>query len=706
VTETAVRAPRAPARLTLVDRALAFTPVAGVALVVITFYAVEAWVRKTPWVFTDELEWTQISRSIAETGRAARRGDPIYFKSVYPYLIAPAWWIDSTRTAYEVIKYANVVAMTLAAVPSYLLARMVVSRRAALVVALLSVAIPGMFYASSIVPEVLAYPWYTLSSWLIVRALSTRRRRDIAVAIAASLVALSVRSPQLVTVGIAFALAAAWLWLTGPRGRAFRAGWTRSDTLGAAVLGLGVLLLVNRIVLQHVEIWQLTTQYWKDRMWDLGLRATLAFVVGMGVLPVLAGLASLRLPERRADPVYRAFAAYLGASLVAVSVYTALKAAYLSTVFSTLTEERNMIYLSPLLLVGSALVAESRRVDARVVVAAAAFVLFLVLTRPFQLGYPYFEAPGFGILAMANRRFSWDVGDLRLALVVVLVVSIAALAARRARAVAAVAATLVLAWMLTAEITTTAGSANQANAFLAHLPRQLDWVDRASGGKPVTYLGQQIRDPNGLWLTEFWNRSIHHVYSLDGTGPGPGPTLSPNVDSPTGELSSFTGDPYTLADNGVDLQAPVVATGRPYTDLRLFSTPRRWRLKDAVQAVDADGWAGPFAGYTYFVPDRSGVMRISLSRTGYNGDAPKARASVLVGTVKLESGASVFARVTHRETASVVNGGRTVVDVPVSKTPVRVEVHMAPTFRASPSDPRELGAQVGFEFISTPRRRP
>ena len=87
---------------------------------------------KTPWVFTDELEWTQISRSIAETGHAARRGEPIYFKSLYAYMIAPFWWIHSTAAAYAAIKYTNVVMMTLAAVPTYLLARMLVSRRAAM----------------------------------------------------------------------------------------------------------------------------------------------------------------------------------------------------------------------------------------------------------------------------------------------------------------------------------------------------------------------------------------------------------------------------------------------------------------------------------------------------------------------------------------------------------------------------------------------
>src|SRR5581483_7353736 len=77
---------------TLLDRLLAAVPVAGIVLLVLTFYGVEAWTRKTPWLFTDELEWTQISRAIASTGHAARRGEPVFFKSFYAYLIAPFWW--------------------------------------------------------------------------------------------------------------------------------------------------------------------------------------------------------------------------------------------------------------------------------------------------------------------------------------------------------------------------------------------------------------------------------------------------------------------------------------------------------------------------------------------------------------------------------------------------------------------------------------
>ena len=64
------------------------------------------------------------------------------------------------------------------------------------------------------------------------------------------------------------------------------------------------------------------------------------------------------------------------------------------------------------------------------------------------------------------------------------------------------------------------------------LPRQPARPSSTGSTSPTTasrstYLGQAIIDPNGEILTEFWNRSIKHVDSLDGTAPGPGPTSTP-----------------------------------------------------------------------------------------------------------------------------------------------------------------------------------
>jgi hypothetical protein len=60
-----------------------------------------------------------------------------------------------------------------------------------------------------------------------------------------------------------------------------------------------------------------------------------------GILPVLR-------------PAFVTF--FLGTALVAFGWYAALKGAYISYSFSSLVVERNLIYLTPLLFVGTALV--------------------------------------------------------------------------------------------------------------------------------------------------------------------------------------------------------------------------------------------------------------------------------------------------------------------------------------------------------------
>jgi hypothetical protein len=682
-------------------RAPRFVAVAGVASAILTLYFIEAWLRKTPWVFTDELEWTQISRSIATTGHAARRGEAVNFKSLYPYVLAPWWWIHSTAAAYAAIKYANAVLMALAAVPTYLLARMVISQRAAAMVAALSVLIPGMSYASSLIPEVLAYPWYALCSWLIVRALTRRRPGAIALAAAASIVAILVRAPQFLTVGASFAIAAAGLWVTGPRGRAFRAGWSRGDTFGAIVLLVGGLILFNRVFLQHIHEWQVTTEFWKGRMVDLGLKAALALAVGLGILPVLGAFAALRLPDRRGNPAYRAFAAYLASAIFCISLYTAVKATALSLVFSTLTEERNMIYLSPLFLIGTALVFEARRVDWRIVAAASAFVLFLIWAKPPNLLFPYFEAPGFAILDVVNRHLHWNVTDLRIALVVVLGLSLLVLRFRHVRGVAAVMVAVSGAWMLTSEIAVTAGTVDFANRFRSQLPAHLDWVDRATHGQGVTYVGQELPDPNGVWLTEFWNRDLKHVDLLNGGGPGPGPSYAPQLVRADGLLSGLGGIPYVLADSGVTLQ------GKPVThwkQLVLYKRSGPWRLLDENQQVYSDTWAPGWSTYTYFRPGQRGTLVLWIGRQGYTGDAAPGRAFLAVGTVKVSNGAPVLGRVYASRRTLVRNGSVQVIRFHVPRTPVRLVLSIPNTFRASAADPRQLGAQVTFSFVPASKR--
>jgi hypothetical protein len=480
-----------------------------------------------------------------------------------------------------------------------------------------------------------------------------------------------------------------------------RKNWTRGDTIGAALLGLGALFLFNRVVLQHIGQWQVVSQHYKNRMVDLGLRAGLSLTIGLGVLPVVGGLTSLRLPERRGDPTYRAFVAWTASAITLVSLYTADKAAYLSTVFSTLWEERNMIYLSPLLLIGTAMVFESKRIDRRLLAGAIGFVAVMIVFKPIQTGFGYYEAPGSAIPAALGVYRHWTPHQDRLALVGVLAVCIVLLVARNRRGVAIFTAAVTLAWLLSGEIFMTIGIDRYANSFRANLPTHLNWVDRATGGAPTTYLGDPGSDTNGISLTEFWNHSIDHVDSLNGLAPGPGPTTTPNIVRADGLLGGFSSYPYVLADNGVALDARVVAK---QGDMVLYRRSGPWRLLDAAEGVYSDGWCSDSCNYTYFKPGQRGTIVVGVSRAGYGGTAPAAKVTIDVGTVKIGPGFEPALRHTYTVLHPTVASLQSLqIPVTVAESPVRVEVHVAEdTLLPASVDPRGLGVQVSFQFKPAP----
>ena len=109
----------APAR-TRLERWSAALPVLTVFAWLCLVYGFEAWLHGTPWLFTDELELTQLSRAIAATGHAARRGEPHSFDTLYTYLLAPAWWIHGVESAYSAAKYIGVATMTCTLFPAWL----------------------------------------------------------------------------------------------------------------------------------------------------------------------------------------------------------------------------------------------------------------------------------------------------------------------------------------------------------------------------------------------------------------------------------------------------------------------------------------------------------------------------------------------------------------------------------------------------------
>jgi hypothetical protein len=705
-------------RQSVLDRFLAAIPYALAAIAVLSLLTWQASIRKTPTIFGDELEWSQISRSIAATGHAARRGEPVSFKSLYAFLIAPFWWIHSTSTAYAAIRYANTVVMALAAIPTYLIARMLVPARIAFAAALCALCTTALFYAPFLLPEVAAYPMFALCAWLSIRALARGGRWWIGAAVVLDLVAPLVRG-ELVIVPATAAAAAVIVWLAGPRGSRLRRRWGVAGQAAGVLLVVVAFFVLNKLFGHHSHEWASVTHQWKGRMWTLGMEATSGLALGLGLLPFLGGLASLWLPDRSQNPEWRAFAAFTGAALVATWTYTAVKAAYLSTVFATRVEERNMIYVQPLLIAGTAAWLCSRRRSLPASLAAWAFTAWLVLHYGYQLDFPYFEAPGYGIAAMANRAFHWDQPAIRLALALIaaalLVVILVAHLSRHGRVTAGILLATTAAavtMMLAGEITSSRGSAITSSTYLHNLAQPPDWIDRAADGASVTYLGQDIDTGQalGVNLMEFWNRDVKHIWSLDGSAPPPGPTLTPDLRSSHGTLSSGKGVDLVVSPDRVSLAGTVVAKNAGLTLLRVR---RPWALREASYGISNDGWItgtsdDPVASgtYAYFGPQTTrGVLRVSVGRGGFRGSgAPPVHILVRVGPLRLnEQRAPYIVRATFVRRLVVKNGSTRNLSFAVVP-PVAVVVTATPLVHPvdyNIGDSRYLGAQVGFAF--TPR---
>ncbi|HET8528163.1 MAG TPA: hypothetical protein VFL60_04575 [Gaiellaceae bacterium] len=711
-------AERQPARLTIADRLVVALPLASIYVWLCIVYCVEAWKRLTPWLFTDELEYTQLSRAIAATGHAARRGEPHSFRSLYTVVTAPFWLIDDVGAAFAAIKYFDVFVMTSVLFPTYFLARLLVGRGPALFAAAGAAMIPSLAYSSWIAEETLAYPYSALCFFLIAKALLTRSRGWIVGAVAASALAPVVRG-ELVVVPIAFAFALFFMWWTTERTRKRRAAWSLLDWLGVVTLGFGAVYLLSGALSHHSQEWYSVTTYWKHRIFVYGDWASGALCVGLGAIPLVLGLAALaplRGEERSRE--LRVFRSVALAGIGMFWFYTAMKAAYLSTVFASRVEERNLIYVAPLLFVGTALVLQRRRVNLWALAAAAAYGAYVIVGTPLYVGGGlYSDALGLAIFQQANRYFLLSDGTAQWILLGVLAagVGVAVLLGRaRWRAgvgLAGLLATAVLAWNVTGEVAAAAGSVTVARDMAPALGHPFTWVDDNTHLKPTLYLAQGVADQNPEWMLEFWNRSITTVSSVDGTLGGPGPAGSPNITA-TGQLYwtltlSTPGNKvfdYAVEDwPCIDFAGTLVTTHRYRGG---SAEPRQWRLiqltkpnrlRALCSGIYSDGWSGPNdSTYFRFVGKQRGWLRIQLSRQGYPGSP----VDVQLGTIGEAHKEPVLGRVLEHHRVRLKTNEPLTIWLPTPAGSFAARTVIEKKFSPGNGDVRTLGALVTYHWYA------
>ncbi|MBV8257385.1 MAG: hypothetical protein JO073_06150 [Actinobacteria bacterium] len=728
----------------LSDRLLAALPLTSVYVWLCTVYLVEAWGRLTPWLFDDELKATQIARGIAASGRPMQRGQHVGFDSLYEYVTAPVWLIHDVANAYSGVKYLDVFLMAAVVFPTYFLARMIVGRTAALFAAAGAGAIPSLAYSGYLVEENVAYPYAALCFFLIAKALVEwpRNRRWAVGAGVACVVAPAVRG-ELAVLPAMYVLAVLFLAWTSTWARERRKDWTGGDWAGFVALLFGAIFLVSAVLTSASHSWAWATQFYKHRMIDQTGWAAGALAIGIGVIPLIAGLASLfRLPGEAPSRRLRAFRIVLVSALITFGLYTAVKAAYLSAVFATRVEERNLIYISPLLFIGTALLLDRRTVNRWALLGCGAFGAYLVLYavyHPTQYPYEmnvqlYSDALGLAILQQANRTapFYWTPQDARwvlLGIVVVGTLVIALLpvvrqrAARVAGALAVALGVAVVTWSLTGEIAAASGGNRTGQLFantLSPTGQPYSWVDQTTHGAPTLYEGEGEYDQDPEWLVEFWNRSIVSVGSLDGTVGGPGPAGAPNV-LPNGKL--YWGlDPkvqtpsygYAVEDwPCVDFEGATAARhwrlagGTPHL-WKLIRLTQPNRLRSTCSGIYPDGWTGSNDSEYFRFGQGQGWLRVAIARPA-PGNAAPTNVHVLLGSlVNGPDREPVYGRTLVEKSVHLKSGDATTVWIrsPLQRFAARVvvDVKFEPHLVVPPSDPsygdvRQLGVQLHYAVV-------
>jgi hypothetical protein len=719
----------APAENAWFDRVYRAVPLATVFVALLAVYAWEASRHTSPWLFTDELELSQISRAIEATGHGARRGEPYFWQTLYTWLIAPAWSFGSTSTAYAVVKYIGVIVMTLTVVPTYFLARTIVSARAALFAAAATAAVPALAYAPMILEEPLSYPYAACAFLAMAYALARRRPIWIVLAVVLCLLGGLVRG-ELGVLPVVGVLAAGLYAVTSEPGRRWRSRFSTWDWVGAIVLGAGAIIVFSGLVGKFSQSWSIATGHYRGRMLDYGLQAAGSLTIGLGLLPVVAALAALARPrDEERTPELRAFTSLFAAALIGFGIYTAVKASYLSTVFGTTVQERNLIYLVPLVFVGTALWVDRPRLRWIPLAAAVGFVAYLIVATPYQLdNVPAADSLGVAMAQLWNRDLSFAHGGIERGLIVALVVAVVLLVLPRflgrrpgwILGVTSAAAVLVLAWGLTGQIAAANYSNDASQSLIKVYPRPLTWLDEKTHGRPTLYLGQHLNSGTdlGVWLTEFWNPSLKYVWSVDGSAPGPGPTQTPNTHA-DGRLYPVPpgGVDYVLAEPGIELDGTIVSRPTKVNRWFLYKVRKPLRYAFNETGIFADGQTGcdrapcPKAESAYnrfSTPgQKPGYAVVDVSRVNACG-APVPPAGVRVTIGKLIEGRDKQPHIGHvtgvqRWTLRIGSARRFV--LPTPKPPFRVEVKISPTYTPlafGGSDQRLLGGLVGFDFSPTP----
>lgn len=483
----------------------------------------------------DEFLFWGLARSFASGDGLTWRGEGLGLLSwLYPVLLAPAFWLaDGVPGQYTLVHLINALMISVTIFPAFLMARLMMGARRALVAGLLAVSVPAMNYAGIIGTENLAYPLFTGACGAMLLALSRPRPRNALLAFALLGACVLTRTQFLILLPI-FAgtlLLAALMRPAGARGDYLSErgviwiplavisalGGTYVLVYGASAFGLYAGAF-DGVPLDLDEAW-----FW--------FKAFSADVYLLGaIVPAIATLAMLARAENRRDPV---IGALLALALVA-SLALVLQVSWFSATnpYNWRREhifyERYLFYLGPLYFTG--LLAALGRVSWPGALASTLVATLVVsgfqkdaVLAPFS--YDSFGLTLVGKYLAAHPAAGAQIGIALAAitLVVGLAYVVSTLRGRIAWATARILIGLVIAVLLVTQAQSWKLVRESSEISFDNFTKPVDFMARATS-RPVGMIVTSEDAPLDYFTTEFWNPNVVRLFAT-GSAPFRTPTM-------------------------------------------------------------------------------------------------------------------------------------------------------------------------------------
>jgi hypothetical protein len=609
---------------------------AAATLLMTTAFALQ---RATPRYFPDEFLYTSLARTIANGGGFRVLGDPFSSPAVLePLLTSIAWLPDDPALAFRITQVFHAVAMCLAVVPVYLLARRLGLRPALStfggLVALLS---PDLLYAGYATADAVAYSLALCAVAVGVRALTRPTVAAQALFLAVAALATSARLQYAVLVpGFVLATVLIERWSLRQAVSRFRLVFavTAISSTAGLVSGSDALGRYADVTGFRVSAEALT---WMPRSAFL-----LSLAAGVAVVP--GAVAWLVGAGRSSSTARRAFGLLIATVLPALMAASALMAAETD---SPRFFERYLMIAIPLLALAFGCWIEEGRPRRSVGIVIAVLLLLAVMRVPIS-SYAAGQGAADSPFLLAVRRLDGEIGLGNAGLVVALAVTAALLLAswpfvkRRASFATSCVTTL-------AVLAVTSVGAHLEDVRLSTsvadgtIGTPAGWVD-ATGAHDVLLVQTAHSESSRAMTQVFWNTAVTGGALLGDDAVGMDGATNRVAIDPRG-LLTLSGRPIAapllIATSGTRpyfANAGVVARRAGFTLVRPVAPAR---LAALAEGLADDDWLAPSSRITVW-PAAKRPRRLLLS---VPRNRRTAQIRIIVGSrervVRIEPGAAV-----------------------------------------------------------------